>query len=117
MSTPPLAFLDDPFRSYSSTLLFLGTTGLAAALVSRLMGHHWRRDKRYSGECPLCEQSRKELMIAGKDLVKDVESEGLGSEETRREWPHAATPSSNGYAGERLGSGGRSGHCEDLEVV
>lgn len=56
-------------------------------------------------------------MVAGRDLVKDVESEGLGSGETRREWPHAATPSSNRCAGDRLGSGGWSGHCEDLGVV
>jgi hypothetical protein len=83
-STSALAFLNDPFRTNISTLLFFATVTFATALIFNLLRYHYRRSQDYCGACAKCEQIRKESEAAqGQDGRKEftghVDYDGLES--------------------------------------
>ncbi len=116
-STSPLAFLDDPFRSHSSTFLFFSTIVLAAALVFQLMRHHYHRARKYSGGCPSCAQFRKALDPAAKsDFLSDMslDYDEVESAKSQWAWSNGATPGSELCTEDSLGMRKGSDHNEGL---
>ena len=95
-SSSPLAFLDDPFHSHTSTFLFFSTIILASLLIFHLMRHHYHRAK-YFNACPACAQIQAELdETAGQNpQARDIAHAGLDSALRRWPWRKDAPPSSS----------------------
>ncbi|KAF7510241.1 hypothetical protein GJ744_006937 [Endocarpon pusillum] len=112
-STSPLAFLDDPFHSYTSAFLFFSTIILASLLIFHLMRYHYRRAKEYSSACLACAQIQAEsgATTSQNPQARDIAHTGLDSALNR--WPRrneAAPPSSESLTGNLFDQGDGNYH-------
>ncbi len=85
-SASPLAFLDDPLHSATSTFLFLSTIILASLLIFHLMRHHYHRAKKYTSACPACRQTQPKLGDVTRQNLQATSTERTGLDSARGEW-------------------------------